>query len=87
MRGNVYTMSDLFKQLGLPSDPKSIAEFISHHAGICRVYTLPQAPIWSDSQRAFLTEAIAQDADWCIPAEQLTSQLQECPGQPAVGRE
>ena len=77
MRGNVYTMSDLFEQLGLPSDPKSIADFISRHAGICRECTLVQAPMWNDSQKAFLTEAIAQDADWCIPAERLTSLLSE----------
>jgi hypothetical protein len=87
MKGNVYTMSDLFQQLGLPSDSKAIADFIAHHAGICRLYSLVQAPMWTDSQRTFLSEAIAQDAEWCIPAEQLTSLLQECPGQPAVGRE
>ena len=78
MHGNVYTMSDLFKQLGLPSDPKSIADFISHNAGVCRLTPLAQAPMWNDCQRAFLKEAIAQDAEWCIPAERLTSLLSEC---------
>ena len=35
MRGNVYTMSDLFKQLGLPSDAAAIEAFIARHEGAC----------------------------------------------------
>ena len=35
MRGNVYTMSDLFKQLGLPSEPAAIEDFIARHEGAC----------------------------------------------------
>lgn len=75
MRGNVFTLSDLFKQLGLPADPQSISQFISRHAGACRDCALPQAPIWSPTQQAFLNEAIAQDADWALPAETLTGLL------------
>ena len=78
MRGNVYTLSDLFKQLGLPADPKSIADFIARHAGACQTCTLPYAAIWTDSQRAFLKEAINEDSDWAIPAERLTGLLSEC---------
>ena len=77
MRGNVYTLSDLFKQLGLPADPKSIADFIARHQGACRDCTLPHAPIWTASQQAFLEDAIAQDADWALPAETLTGLLSQ----------
>ncbi len=69
------TMTQLFKQLGLASDEASIQVFISQHEGVCRECGLIQAPIWNDSQRAFLQEAVAEDADWAIPAEALTAAL------------
>ncbi len=75
MRGNVNTMSDLFKQLGLPADPTSIADFVARHQGACRSCALPDATIWTDSQKNFLQEAIDLDADWALPAEALTSLL------------
>lgn len=75
MRGNVNTMSDLFKQLGLPSDPQSIRDFIVQHEGACTNCALPHAPIWSESQRAFLEQAVAEDADWALPAEELAGML------------
>lgn len=69
------TMTDLFDQLGLPSDESSIQIFIARHEGVCRECGLQQAPIWSASQRLFLKEAVAEDADWSIPAEALTAAL------------
>lgn len=78
MHGTVYTMTDLFKQLGLPADHHSIAAFIDKHAGACQTCALPYAMIWTESQRAFLKEAINDDSDWAIPAERLTSLLSEC---------
>lgn len=77
MRSNVNTLSDLFKQLGLPDDPASIRDFICRHQGACRDCALPQASIWTDNQKIFLQEAIAQDADWAQPAETLTSLLRK----------
>jgi len=68
-------MADLFQQLGLPSDTETIERFIQQHQGICRQHTLVAAPLWSDSQREFLKEAIAQDSDWAIVAEKLTGLL------------
>ena len=69
------TMTQLFKQLGLSSDEASMALFLSQHDGVCRECGLVQAPIWSDSQRNFLTEAIAQDSEWSMPAEALLAAL------------
>lgn len=77
MRGNVNTLSDLFKQLGLPDDPASIRDFIGRHEGICKDCTLPHAPIWNDHQRAFLEQAVAEDSDWSLPAEALAGMLGE----------
>lgn len=75
MHSNFFTMSDLFQQLGLPSDTQAIEQFIRQHQGICRQHTLVTAPVWNDSQRQFLRDAIAQDADWAIVADELTSLL------------
>lgn len=75
MRSNINTMSDLFKQLGLPADPASIREFIGQHEGACIHCTLPHAPIWTESQRAFLDQAVAEDSDWALPAEELAGML------------
>lgn len=69
------TMSELFKQLGLPYDQTSIDLFISQHDGVCRECGLVQAPIWSDSQRSFLQEAVAQDSEWSMTAEVLMAAL------------
>jgi hypothetical protein len=72
---NFFTMADLFKQLGLPADPASIDRFIAQHRGVCSQHTLVAAPLWNDSQRQFLRDAIAQDAEWAIVAEKLTGLL------------
>jgi Protein of unknown function (DUF2789) len=69
------SMTDLFNQLGLPSDEASIQVFIAQNDGVCRHCGLVQAVIWSDSQRNFLKEAVAEDADWSLPAETLTAAL------------
>jgi hypothetical protein len=75
MRSNIHTMTDLFEQLGLPSDPAAIRSFIVQHEGACTDCTLPHAPIWTASQRAFLEEAVAEDSDWALPAEELAGML------------
>ena len=75
MSGNFFSMADLFKQLGLPSDSAAIEHFIRQHQGICRQHTLVAAPLWNDSQRDFLKEAVALDSDWAIVADELTSRL------------
>jgi hypothetical protein len=69
------TMTQLFKQLGLPSDEASIQLFISQHDGVCRGCGLVQAPIWNASQREFLQEAVAQDSEWSMMAEALMAAL------------
>ncbi len=69
------TMTELFKQLGLPSDEASIQVFLAQNEGVCRHCGLVQAVIWTDSQRNFLKEAVADDADWALTAEALTAAL------------
>ncbi len=69
------TMTDLFDQLGLPSDESSIQAFIASHEGACSDSKLVQMSIWNDSQRSFLKESLAQDADWAIPVDALSVAL------------
>ncbi len=70
-----YTLPDLFKQLGLPSDTAAIDAFIAQHSGVCKHCGLPDAPIWTDIQRNFLREAVAQDSEWAMLSESLTGML------------
>lgn len=75
MHASYHPLSELFDQLGLPSDPASIDLFIETHRPAAQGSTLPDAPIWTPAQAAFLSEAIASDDDWAIPAESLTQRL------------
>lgn len=69
-------MTNLFRQLGLDSDEKSIAEFIRTHQIDVDVGLL-NAPFWTDAQRQFLTEQIEADAHWAIVVDQLSESLHE----------
>jgi hypothetical protein len=75
MELGIHTMSDLFEQLGLPSDEESMTTFIATHRTTAVNFTLPDVAIWTPAQAKFLREAIAADADWAIPAEQLSQAL------------
>lgn len=75
METGIHTMSDLFAQLGLPSDEASMTTFISTHRTTALNLTLTDVAVWTPSQVKFLREAIAADADWAIPAEQLSQAL------------
>ena len=75
MDANLHTMSNLFAQLGLPSDPTSIDEFISRHRSLGNEIALYRAPFWTDAQRTFLKEEIIEDADWAGVIDELNSRL------------
>ncbi|MFG0630854.1 DUF2789 domain-containing protein [Pseudomonas sp. xss_2] len=70
-----HPFSDLFKQLGLADDAKSIDQFITAHSPLKNDIKLVDAPFWTDSQRAFLKESIIEDADWAVPFDQLNEAL------------
>jgi hypothetical protein len=71
-----HSMTDLFMQLGLASDPESIARFIHEHQLPSDV-RLCDAPFWSESQRQFLLEQFKADASWIIIVDQLNESLHE----------
>ena len=70
-------MSTLFDQLGLPSDPASIDNFIADHAPLPNHVKLTEAPFWSDSQRAFLKDELMEDAEWAPIVDELNVRIHE----------
>lgn len=75
MEPTKHEFSDLFKQLGLPDDAESIDKFITSHSPLKLEIKLVDAPFWTEPQRAFLREAVLDDADWAIPFDELNEAL------------
>ncbi len=72
-----HRMEDLFFQLGLASDEKDIRAFIDRHRPLPPNMALTEADFWTETQAAFLTEALAEDSDWCSLVDQLDCYLRE----------
>ena len=68
-------MTNLFAQLGLPSDEAGVETFIAAHRPLKNDVALYRAPFWSDAQRAFLKEEIIEDADWSAVIDELNGRL------------
>ena len=75
MAGSVHNLSILFAQLGQASDEASIASFIASHRPLAGHVMLHEAPFWSAAQASFLREAICDDADWAVIADELNLKL------------
>jgi hypothetical protein len=71
----MHTMSNLFAQLGLPSEEGSVEKFIAAHRPLDNGIALYRAPFWSEAQRAFLKEEIIEDADWAPVIDELNGRL------------
>lgn len=70
-------MTTLFEQLGLPSDPASIDNFIAEHAPLPNHVKLSEASFWTDSQRAFLKDELMEDAEWAPIVDELNVRIHE----------
>ena len=70
-----HQFKELFQQLGLPSDPASIAQFIARHAPLPAATKLADAPFWTSSQASFLCEQVQEDADWAEVVDALDNAL------------
>lgn len=70
-----HQLSDLFAQLGLPSDQISIEHFIQKYGPFTTDIQLSDAFFWSPAQAAFLREEMLNDADWVEVIDQLNQQL------------
>lgn len=75
MERPVHNMSNLFAQLGLANDETAIVRFIETHRPLPGNIALHQANFWNVSQASFLSEAIANDADWAEVADALSARL------------
>lgn len=75
MEKHAHSMSNLFAQLGQPSDKLAIEQFIAANRPLAGAIRLHEATFWSASQSEFLRQAIGDDADWAEVAEALNSQL------------
>ena len=71
MQAQLHSMTNLFAQLGLPSDEAGVETFIAAHRPLKNDVALYRAPFWSDAQRAFLKEEIIEDADWSAVIDEL----------------
>ncbi|MBK6355635.1 MAG: DUF2789 domain-containing protein [Betaproteobacteria bacterium] len=75
MQAQLHSMTNLFAQLGLPSDEAGVETFIAAHRPLKNDVALYRAPFWSDAQRAFLKEEIIEDADWSAVIDELNGRL------------
>jgi hypothetical protein len=75
MEPAIHHLSDLFSQLGLPGDSAQIEMFIDGHRPLPDSVALAEASFWSASQARFLSEVVAEDADWVSAVEHLDAML------------
>jgi len=75
MDTSAHTLSNLFAQLGLPSDQAGMEDFIASHRPLGNGVALYRASFWTTSQRAFLKEEIIEDADWASVIDELNERL------------
>lgn len=88
LNGTSLIFSDLFGQLGLPTDEAAITQFLAKNATLVKGMRLTDAPCWTPSQAAFLKEAWMQDAEWCYVVDQLNRALLSppCPQDAPIGQ-
>jgi hypothetical protein len=75
MKNSNYTFTDLFNQLGLPSDQDSIKAFIKSQRPLNPSTRMEDAPFWTSSQRQFIQEQLANNSDWAELIDQLSLSL------------
>jgi hypothetical protein len=74
-----HPLSELFSQLGLPSDTAAIEAFVASHRPLAPETRLAEAEFWSRQQAQFLCEAVRDDADWAPVVDQLDVLLRKSP--------
>lgn len=74
MEASTHDLTELFKQLGLPSGGAAIRRFCAEHFLLPKE-NLADAPFWTSAQSQFLREAWQNDADWAELVDQLDARL------------
>lgn len=75
MQTPVHVFTDLFEQLGLPSDAEAIKRFIETKRPLAHDLALADAPFWNPGQASFIREELQRDADWAELVDQLDAAL------------
>ncbi|MAY37724.1 MULTISPECIES: DUF2789 domain-containing protein [Spongiibacter] len=75
MDTDIHSLNLLFEQLGLPSSDSEIASFVASHRPLPAELPLHQAAFWTESQSAFIKQAIDDDADWAEWVDELDALL------------
>lgn len=75
MESQTHSISQLFAQLGLPSDVLAVDAFIAAHSPLPDHIKLADAPFWNAGQANFLRTQLAEDADWSPVVDTLNARL------------
>ncbi|HET8731059.1 MAG TPA: DUF2789 domain-containing protein [Moraxellaceae bacterium] len=77
MERSFHRFSDLFEQLGLPSDAAAIDNFLDRHSPLPDEVALADAPFWTTAQASLLKAEVLEDADWAEVVDQLNLALRQ----------
>ncbi|MCE2679355.1 MAG: DUF2789 domain-containing protein [Burkholderiales bacterium] len=66
-------VADLFELLGLPSDEKGIAAFVTKHAPLSNAVRIEDAPFWSKAQATLLKDGLLEDGYLASAVDQLNA--------------
>jgi len=80
MEKSFHRFSELFSQLGLPTDATGIWEFLKSHSPLAGDVLLADAPFWTPAQASLLREELLEDADWAEVVDQLNIVLRATSG-------
>jgi len=75
MNQSYHRFTELFLQLGLPSDVDGIKHFLENHSPLDPSIRLENAPFWTQAQSTLLRDEILQDADGAEVIDQLSAAL------------
>jgi hypothetical protein len=75
MEHAVHTLSELFRQLGLPDTRADVSRFIAIHRPLAPEVRLSEAAFWRPEQARFLREELQEDADWAELIDTLDASL------------
>lgn len=75
MENQMHSLSNLFAQLGLPTDAAAIEQFIRTHNPLQPGVILCDAPFWTAAQAGFLRDEMLNDADWTEVIDELNTLL------------
>lgn len=75
MEQSFHRFSELFAQLGLPTEAGAIDDFLQRHSPLPDGMALADAPFWTPAQASLLKAEVLEDADWAEVIDQLNLAL------------